>query len=61
MESFQDTFTSPHDFGSTFLDVDFLSLYTVYCTSFSRGNECLEKSLHEDAHLREFIEVRDSG
>ena len=57
MESFQETFTSPHEFASAFLQVDFLSLYTHYCTSFTQGNECLEKSLHENPDLRDFIEV----
>ncbi len=58
MELFQDTFTSPHDFGSSFLHLDFLNLYTLYCTSYAQGNECLERSLNENQNLRDFIEVR---
>ena len=33
-------------------------MYTVYCTNYSKGNECLERSLAEDESLREFIDVR---
>ena len=58
MEGFQDTFSSPHDFASNFLHADFLGLYSVYCTSFAQGNECLERALNENGDLREFIEVR---
>ncbi len=57
MEAFQESCASPMDFGTTFLRVDFLSVYAIYCTSYARGNECLEKSLGENENLRDFIEV----
>lgn len=59
MEYFQDTCMSPLEFVSSFLKVDFLSLYTIYCTSYAQGNECLERSLTDNPELREFIEVRE--
>ena len=57
MEAFQESCGAPHDFGTTFIHVDFLTVYTVYCTNYTQGNECLEKSLGENENLREFIEV----
>ena len=32
-------------------------MYTIYCTNYSKGNECLERSLLEDEELKEFIDV----
>lgn len=57
MEGFQDTFASPQDFASNFVRVDFISLYSIYCISYPQGNECLEKALHENEELREFLEA----
>ena len=58
MEYFQDTCMLPLEFVSSFLKVDFLNLYIVYCTSYAQGNECLERSLADNPELKEFIEVR---
>ena len=49
------------EFAYVFLRWDFLSMYTVYCTNYSKGNECLERSLAENEELREFIDVRREG
>ena len=36
---------------------DFLSVYTAYCTNFSKANDCLEEALLTNRTLKEFIEV----
>ena len=58
LDTLQRWCTDPLEFAYVFLRWDFLTMYTVYCTNYSKGNECLERSLAEDEALREFIDVR---
>jgi len=57
LENLQNSCTDPQEFGQVFLQWEFLSQYSVYCTNYAKGNECLEKSLQENDKLRAFIEV----
>ena len=61
LDTLQRWCTEPLEFAYVFLRWDFLTMYTVYCTNYSKGNECLERSLSEDEALREFIDVRREG
>lgn len=55
LESMQSASTKPEDFGLVFLDCDFLSQYTVYCTNYSRGNKRLEQTLANESDIKHFI------
>ena len=57
LEALQSTLSDPHEFGMVFVQWDFRTQYTIYCTGYSKGNKLLEKALHEDQSLKEFIEV----
>ncbi len=53
----QSASTHPEDFAQVFIDTDFITQYTLYCTGYSRGNKCLEQTLAMECNMKQFIAV----
>ena len=53
----QSASTSPENFARVFVDCDFITQYTLYCTGYSKGNKRLEQTLGAVCDIKEFITV----
>lgn len=53
----QSASTHPEEFAQVFIDCDFLTQYTLYCTGYSKSNKCLEQTLAAECDMKEFIAV----